>query len=164
METALLVRRCLDKMTKTLDKIMYWWAKLGSLVVIGFIIYGIYLCFTSITLYLDIQESRLQLASLGEYMPNYYSFGDLMMVFISMAFAIVFGLVFYSPFLYYGWVKNPKKETNETMKGIAITVSIIWSVILVIAAIFGTNRFSDIIPLLIMLAFMVPIYYYAWGK
>lgn len=152
-------------MTKLLDKVMYWWAKLGSLVVISLLLYGIYVAFFGIRTYLDIQERRLEAASLGSYMPNVLSFGDLTIMLLGLGFSIIFGLYFYSPFLYYGWVKNPN---NEHIKLVAKTVSVIWSGILIYGVFLfirnGIIKFTDLLVLLGMLVFVIPIYYFAWRK
>jgi hypothetical protein len=144
---------------------MYWWAKICSLVVISGLIYTIYLAFWGIKTYFDIQETRLELVSLGSYTSNYYSFGDLIMLLLSLGFVIVFGLLFYSPFLYYGWVKNPNnKHVNILAKIISVfwSVFLIWGLILFISS--DTIKFIDLIGFLGLIAFIVPIYYFAWKK
>ena len=152
-------------MKRITEKIMYWWAKLGSLAVAFYALYAIYLSFKIVVTYLDVQETRLKAAALGSYMPNFLSFGDLMLTLLGLGFSIIFGLYFYSPFLYYGWVKNPD---NEHMKLLAKTVSVIWSGILIYAVFIFIRsdiiKFIDILGLLGMLAFIIPIYYFAWRK
>lgn len=144
---------------------MYWWAKLGSLVVICFVLYAIYVAFFGIKTYFDIQETRLEAASLGSYIPNVLSFGDLIIMLLGLGFSIVFGLYFYSPFLYYGWVKDPN---NEHIKFVAKTVSVIWSGILIYSLFLLMSadiiKSSDLLLLLGLLAFAIPLYYFAWRK
>jgi len=152
-------------MKTNIEKIMYWWAKLSSLVVAYFVLYAIYVTFFGIKTYLDIQETRLEAASLGLYMPNVLSFGDLMIMLLGLGFSIIFGLYFYSPFLYYGWVKDSKSKHINT---IAKIVSVIWSGILIygIFLFISSNAIkpTDIIAFLGMLIFAIPLYYFAWRK
>jgi hypothetical protein len=147
------------------EKIMYWWAKISSLVVAYFVIYAIYVAFFGIKTYLNIQETRLEAASLGSYMPNFLSFGDLMIMLLGLGFSIIFGLYFYSPFLYYGWVKNPK---NKHINTIAKIVSVIWSGILIygIFLFIGSSviKLTDTLAFLGMIIFAIPLYYFAWRK
>ena len=152
-------------MKKTTEKIMTWWAKLGSLVVAFLELYGVYVVFFVIRSYLDIQEMRLEAASLGSYIPNLFSFGDFIFMLFGLGFSIVAGLYLYSPFLYYGWVKNPN---HEGINMIAKTVSVIWSGVLIYGIFLlirdGITNFTDISILLVMLAFAPPLYYFAWRK
>ncbi len=144
-----------------LEKIMYWWAKLWSLVVIYFIFYAIYVGFFGIRTYLDIQETRLEAASLGSYMPNFLSFGDLIISLFGIVLSIIFGLYFYSPFFYYGWVKH---SNNRWMRSFTKDVTIFLPIVILIGSITHISKFSDVLPILAMIFSMIPLYYYAWGK
>lgn len=147
------------------EKIMYWWAKISSLVVVYFLLYAIYAAFFIIKAYFDIQETRLEAAYLGSYMPNVLSFGDLMILLLGLGFSIIFGLYFYSPFLYYGWFKNPK---NKHINTIAKIVSVIWSGFMIFSIFLFIRsdviKFTDIMAFLGLLIFAIPLYYFAWRK
>jgi len=73
-----------------LEKIMKLWAQITSLVIIGGLIYWVYI---------TIQIFLLPIPT-----PIWI---------YSMPFWWISGLVFYSPFFYYGWVKKPN---NKYMK------------------------------------------------
>lgn len=150
---------------------MKWWAKLSSIIVVSYLFYGIYMAFLSIKLYFTMQETRLEAASLGLYIPNSLSFGNLIITLLGIGFGIIFVLYLSSPFWYYGWVKYPKnKHINIIINMIAKITSIIWSGILIFSIflfIFSTSIKStseDILWLIGILVFMIPIYYFAWRR
>jgi len=122
---------------KTVEKIMNIWAKITSLVIVGSLIYWIYLI---------IQLSILQIPTWR--IPTYI-------------LTAISGLIFYSPFFYYGWVKKPD---NHIMKTFTKFMTILYIVAVVfISPIFNGFKLSDIFLITpLALAFLTPLYYYAW--
>ncbi len=119
-----------------LEKVMKIWAQITSLVIIGYITYSSYL-FISF-LFIPIQK------------PIWM---------YSMPLVLIFGLIFYSPFFYYGWVKKPN---DEHMKYFTKFMTIVYSVAVVfISPIFNGLEFYLYLTLPV-LAFITPLYYYAW--
>ena len=150
-------------MTLKSEKVMYWWAKISSFIVFYFIFYVIYMTFEITKTYLNLQETRLQLASLGSYSANLFSFGDLITLLFVTGISTIFGLIFYSPLLYYGWVKHPN---NKNMKGMAKVISIFWIGIVIYSTylfiVAESIKFTDILGFSGILAFAVPMYYFGW--
>jgi hypothetical protein len=147
------------------ETIMNIWAKISSLVIFGFVIYAIYMMFSFIGLYLDSQEIFHKFLALGEYVPKTMSLGSTIFYILALLFTIVFGLAFYSPFIYYAWVKKPN---DEGMKKYAKIISVIFVVTFIIGLVtaFGGASITDkdlgFIALYIL--FLVPLFYYAWRK
>lgn len=149
---------------KITETIMKFWAKISSLVNVGGAIYGIYLSFSFMGLYFDSQEMFYKFLALGEYMPKTMSLGiTIFWVFYGLV-SVIFGLIFYSPFFYYGWVKNPD---NDDMKFYAQLVSIIMVVCFILGLIsaWGLDYTSkDFWYINLYILWLVPLYYFAWRK
>lgn len=116
---------------------MYWWAKLTSLVIMGYLIH---------TIYIIVEFFLLPIKKpWWIYTLPYWLFS---------------GLVFYSPFFYYGWVKTPKsKEMKYFTKFMTIAFSIC---VVFISPIY--NGLSDYYMTIPALALIIPLYYFAWRK
>jgi len=121
---------------------MKLWAKISSLLALGIIIYG---------LYITIQLFTLPTGDLSTQMK--------FMITLLPYFVILLA-IFYSPLFYYGWVKNPNsKNWKWYAKVIAITYTI--SVLVGFISDFEVWA-TPLIP--IVLALIVPLYYYGWRK
>lgn len=129
-----------------MEKIMKWWAKITSLVIIFGVFYSIHLGFSFVELYMDSQ---------------FITLNSTIMFVLAIVFTVIFGLIFYSPFFYYGWVKNPN---NKDMKSLTKFMTILYSVSVVFGSIFSISKFSDILLIPIALILIAPLYYYAWRK
>jgi len=141
---------------------MKWWAKITSLVIVFLMFYMIYQGFRFVGLYGDTQETRLKLASLGSYMPNIFSFGNLTFTLLSIGFTIVFWGWFFSPFFYYGWVKN---SNNESWKLYTKIISVIYIIWILGGSIFnGVGLLNNLMFIPIVLAIFTPLYYFAWRR
>ncbi|MBR9704849.1 hypothetical protein GOV12_05535 [Candidatus Pacearchaeota archaeon] len=129
-----------------MEKIMKWWAKITSLVIIFGVFYIIYISFSFVELYIDNQA---------------ISINEIILFVLAMNFIIIFGLIFYSPFFYYGWIKN---SSNKYMKSYTKLMTIFYSVSVVFSSIFSISKLSDILIIPIALVIITPLYYYAWRK
>ncbi len=123
-----------------IETIMKWWAMITSLVIVGGFIYGIYL--------------TIQIFLLPGVTPWW--------IYI-IPLSMISGLLFYSPFFYYGWVKKPN---NQSMKLFTKGVTIVY----VLGVLFGSissygldfpKDFIFIIPTFILLT---PLFYFGWRK
>ena len=128
----------MKKIINMTEKIMNLWAKITSLVIVGGLIYWIYI--------------TIQIFLLPIQTPIWI---------YSMPFLWILGLIFYSPFFYYGWVKKPD---NHMMKTFTKFMTIIYIVAVVFGSIFSISKLSDILFILIALVLIAPLYYYAWKK
>jgi len=149
---------------KIIETIMNIWIKISSLVVMSFAVFMIYLAFQFVGLYFDSQETFYKFLALGEYMPKTMSLSSTIISVFACLFSVVFGLAFYSPFLYYAWAKKPY---IEDMKIYAKIISVILAVCLFLGMISAwgleyTGRDFWFVNLLIL--FLIPLYYYAWRK
>ena len=123
---------------------MKLWAKITSLVLIFGVFYLIHLGFSFVELYLDSQ---------------FITLNSTILFVLAVAFSVISGLIFYSPFFYYGWVKNPN---NKNMKAFTKFMTILYSISIVFGSIFSISKFSDILLIPIALVLIAPLYYYAW--
>ena len=148
--------------TSIIEKIMKWWSRIASLIIVYGVFSFIYLGFKFIGLYSDTQETRLKLASLGSYIPNTLTLGDTTLTLLVIIFSIVFGLIFYSPFFYYGWVKDPD---SESWKSFTKIMSVVYVVVVLGGSIFnGVGLLNNIMVIPIVLVLIAPWYYYGWKK
>tara|TARA_Y100000310_G_C20088113_1_gene536967 strand:- start:56 stop:490 length:435 start_codon:yes stop_codon:yes gene_type:complete len=144
-----------------MEKIMKWWAKITSLIIIFGVFYSIHLAFSFVELYNESQELYLESQSLGIGSINAISLNSTIFFVLTIVFTVIFGLIFYSPFFYYGWVKNPN---NKSIKSFTKFMTILYSVAVIFGSIFSINKFSDILLIPIALILIGPLYYYAWKK
>ena len=117
------------------------WAKISSLVIIYFLIFGIY--YTIKILFLSMRT-------------------PFWVIFLPFTWLLMIG--FYSPLFYYGWVKKPKnKEIKVWMKFWARGLTIIFPILAVISFIGPWGlELTDIPSIIPMFLVIVPLYYYGW--
>ena len=132
-----------------MERIMNILTKITSIIIILLAIYGIHLGISFVELYLDsspvIQDALLNTTI-------YFV--------LSIIFSVFFMLVFYSPFIYYGWVKNP---SNQDMKSFTKLMTIGYTICVVfVSPIFNGIDFLYIPGTLLALILIIPLYYYAW--
>lgn len=123
---------------------MNLWIKISSLIIVGFLILGIY--YTLKIMFLPIGT------------PFWI---------VLLPFTWIFMIIFYSPVFYYGWVKKPKnKEIKNGMKFWAKALTVIFPVFTLIGFIspWGLDFPKDILFILPAFAIIGPLYYYAWKK
>ena len=79
--------------------------------------------------------------------------------------SLISGIIVYSPFFYYGWIKDP---TNKSMKSFTKSITIFLPIFILIGSIsyssISYSKFLDILPILATIFAMIPVYYYAWRK
>lgn len=119
-----------------LEKAMNIWAKITSLLIMVGLIYWIYL---TIQIFLLPSQTPIWIYS----MPLWW----------------ISGLVFYSPFFYYGWIKKPN---NKHVKLFTKFITIIYSLAIIFSSISYSSTPQEILFILPSLAFITPLYYYAW--
>jgi len=114
------------------------WAKIVSLGVIGFVIWGLYLTLNSFN--------------------NSFPLSLKINFALTFFFLTILLLVFYFPIIYFAWVKKPIKEMTLYAKIVAIGYFI--SVVFISPIYNGV----DIPIMFIVLLFIVPLFYYGWRK
>lgn len=129
-----------------MEKIMKLWAKITSLIIIFGVFYSIHLAFSFVELYMDSQ---------------FITLNSTIFFILAIVFSVVSGLIFYSPFFYYGWVKNPN---NKDIKSFTKFMTILYSVAVIFGSLFSINNFSDLLLIPVALVLIGPLYYYAWKK
>ncbi len=143
-----------------MKKFMYWWAKITSLVIIFGIFYSIHLGFSIVKLYFESQTIFHKGLAVGLIIPT-MSLGDTLFSIFGLIFNTILGLLFYSPFFYYGWVKTPK---SRDIKYFTQIITIIFSMLVIGSSLFYIEYFSDVLDVFIILALITPLYYFAWRK
>ena len=128
---------------------MSLWAKLSSIAIMLFGIYGLYLGVSFLVLYISNSQ--------------FITLKTTIFFILSVILTIFFMLIFYSPLFYYGWVKKPK---NEGMKSFAKILTIIFPVLAIVGFIspWGLDFPKDALVILPAFALIGPLYYYAWRK
>ena len=122
--------------------IMSLWVKISSLIVIGFLGYSLY---WSIIMWFSY-----------DYAPR--SISQLLMVY-SLPFVLIFMVAYYSPFLYYAWVRNPNsREMQSFTKMVAITL-VLFPSLGIIVNLKSVEEIFFIIPFVL---FTLPLFYYGW--
>jgi hypothetical protein len=144
-----------------MEKIMKLWAKITSLVVIFGVFYSIHLAFSFVELYNKSQETYLESQAIGLNSITAISLNSTILFILTIVLNVVFGLIFYSPFFYYGWVKKPN---NKNIKSFTKFMTVLYSVAVIFGSIFSISKFSDILLIPIALILIGPLYYYAWKK
>ncbi len=122
----------------TTETIMNIWAKIVSLGVIAFGIWGLYLTLNSF--------------------DNALPFSSKIGFALTFLFATIMGLAYYFPMVYFAWVKKPNKDMKLYAKLVAITYVIM--VVLVSPMYNGV----DVPTIFIVLLLIVPLFYYGWRK
>ena len=127
-----------------MEKIMRVWAKISSLGIVLFAIYGIIF-----GIYLTNKLLSF---------PITYSMGTLLLfvVFINLLYVAIFS----PPLFYFGWVKKPK---NKEMKLWAKVLTILLPILLVLGFISPWGlELTDIPSTIPSILIIVPLYYYGW--
>ena len=138
----------MKKKRSDLERVMKWWAKISSLGIIAFLIYGVLF-----GIYVIIRTSNL--IPLG-------GFSLVSILFLVLVANLIAVIIFGTPLFYFAWVKKP---TNNTMK-IWAKVSSILLILFLIGGFVSPTGFENIdIPYIFpSLIILVPIFYFAWRK
>lgn len=126
------------KRKTTIETIMNWWAKLTSIAIIGLFLYSIYLI--------------IQIFLLPGSVPWW--------IYI-LPFYLLFALIYYYPFFYYGW---SKRTDSHTMKTYTKILAIFYNVIALITVVISVKTFEDILIIIPPTLLMIPLIYYGWRK